>query len=137
MPSDATRLKRALSGWAQAVTIDAQHRTAEQVRQDAPRVTGELARSIREVPVRKVGDRFVGGLEATVIQAATTDKGARPHQIRPKSPGGRLRFVTKSGQTVFARVVNHPGNKPRRWWKASQERRWPGNLRKAARSRTL
>lgn len=39
----------------------------------------------------------------------------RPYVIRPKNPGGFLRFYSrKSGQWVFARQVTHPGIHPQR-----------------------
>lgn len=38
--------------------------------------------------------------------------GTRPHVIRPKSPGGLLRFFWgKAGKWVALRKVNHPGNR--------------------------
>jgi hypothetical protein len=37
-------------------------------------------------------------------------KGTRPHMIRPSTKKA-LKFKI-GGRTVFARVVNHPGNKP-------------------------
>jgi hypothetical protein len=37
--------------------------------------------------------------------------GTAPHVIRPKSPGGVLRFET-GGQVVYATHVNHPGTRP-------------------------
>lgn len=38
--------------------------------------------------------------------------GTRPHVIRPKSPGGFLRFFwTKTGKWMALRKVNHPGNR--------------------------
>lgn len=138
MTSDATRLKNALRSWSHAVTVDANRRMGDYARQDAPRVTGELAESIGEVPVRSLEDRFVGGLIASVIQAATTDKGARPHVIRPRRRGGRLVFYwPKAGGTVAFAKVNHPGNRGTGWWKATHERRWPRALRAAARARRL
>lgn len=37
--------------------------------------------------------------------------GTRPHVIRPKKPGGWLRWVS-GGKVHFARVVHHPGTSP-------------------------
>lgn len=58
------------------------------------------------------------------------DKGTKPHIIRPKKPGGMLRFSPgfapktafrarfggagkSTGKPVFRRLVHHPGNKAR------------------------
>lgn len=41
-------------------------------------------------------------------------EGTRPHVIVPRK-GSVLVFVSKQGQTVFARRVNHPGTKPNRY----------------------
>lgn len=53
------------------------------------------------------------------------EEGTRPHKITPKKPGGSLRFMAresasysdgtpiKTGDTVFAKEVNHPGTRPR------------------------
>lgn len=46
--------------------------------------------------------------------AAAIDGGARAHAITPNS-GKFLRFIGRNGKTVFARRVNHPGNKPYRF----------------------
>lgn len=136
--SDARRLKAALRSWSHGVTVDANRRMVDFARQDAPRVTGELVNSIETKPVVAAGDSFRGGLTAGVIQAATTDKGARAHVIRPKRVGGKLVFHwPKAGETVFLSKVNHPGNPPQRWWRPLHERRWPRALRAAARSRRL
>jgi hypothetical protein len=43
--------------------------------------------------------------------AQAIDGGARPHVIRPKR-AKLLRFVGRGGKIVFARKVNHPGNRP-------------------------
>lgn len=37
-------------------------------------------------------------------------EGARAHKIRPRRPGGRLRFFwARAGRVVYFREVNHPG----------------------------
>lgn len=41
---------------------------------------------------------------------AATEYGSEAHIIRPRRPGGRLRFFwLKAGRHVFFRVVHHPG----------------------------
>lgn len=47
-----------------------------------------------------------------VFYAAYVNDGTRPHVIRPKRRGGRLRFNV-GGRVVYARVVNHPGTRAR------------------------
>jgi hypothetical protein len=66
---------------------------------------------------------------------AMLEVGTKPHVIRPKKPRGILRFTTpfrsktlpseiasyagsKGNTPVVARVVHHPGTKPRLWTKA-------------------
>lgn len=46
--------------------------------------------------------------------AAAIDRGARPHIIRPRR-SSVLRFRGRDGRIVFARRVNHPGNRPYRF----------------------
>lgn len=53
------------------------------------------------------------------------EEGTRPHKITPKKPGGSLRFMAresasysdgtpiKTGDIVFAKEVDHPGTRPR------------------------
>jgi len=50
-------------------------------------------------------------VENAVAHAAIIEFGSRPHIIRPRRPGGRLRWLTGSGP-VFAREVRHPGTRP-------------------------
>ena len=83
------------------------------------------------------------------------DFGTKPHPIRPKRPGGRLafpsEFVPKSqpgqmvsskgysgGETLFAKEVNHPGTKARKFskniqkkWKPLFEKRMNKAMKKA------
>lgn len=77
------------------------------------RITGRLMASInREVKVQSNavhGRVFSSG---DVKYAAIHEFGGQtaPHLILPKK-ASVLRFTGKSGQTVFARKVNHPGSK--------------------------
>lgn len=41
--------------------------------------------------------------------ATFLERGTPPHVIRPRKPGGMLVFKSSTGQTVFARQVQHPG----------------------------
>lgn len=147
MTSDAYRLREAIREWALIVTDEAVIRLEHQARtgQEVPRKTGELARSINRKVTRVNGDRMETGLTAGVIQAATTDKGAKAHVIRPRkgaymlgAPGGKLVFYwPKVGRVIGLPYVNHPGNRGIHWWKAFHERRWADALRTAARARRL
>ena len=80
-----------------------------------PKVTGKLARS--------TFFQIVGGPKNQILKilqpAQTPDgefygefvrEGTKPHEIRPKNKSV-LKFQI-GGTTVFAKVVNHPGNKP-------------------------
>lgn len=74
--------------------------------------------------------RISWSIEATSPQSEFTEKGTRPHRIVPRRIGGVLVF-TVSGETVFARHVNHPGNPPRPWFSPTLKR-WGDFLRQAA-----
>lgn len=83
---------------------------------DAPKDTHELANSIMVV---------YGDLEARVVanapHAAFVEFGTWSHNvlnpqpgtytIRPKKPGGVLRFTGNDGRPVFTKKVEHPGIK--------------------------
>jgi hypothetical protein len=138
MPADASRLRTALGTWATQVVAAAGPETARIAQRD-PRVpvgdSRELVGSIRSLNDVKVGGtRRSVTVVAPVIQAATTDKGARAHRIVPRRAGGLLVFHwPKAGGTVFLRSVNHPGNPPRPWWEAVIRDAWRQALRTAAR----
>lgn len=137
MTADATQLRLALGSWAQQVQDQATDVTVGLVRftGDVPNATGELRGAIaKEGPTVDQGQRFRSRIIAPVIQAATTDKGARAHVIRPRRAGGVLRFNwPKAGGVVVLRHVNHPGNPPRPWWQRAIEREYAQALRLAAR----
>jgi hypothetical protein len=100
------------------------------------RAPGELRRAIRALPTPLLasGTAYRGRLVVPVIQAATTDKGARAHVIRPRRAGGMLRFYwPQAGGIVHRRWVNHPGNAPMRWWQSGLRRHAQPALRAAAR----
>lgn len=87
------------------------------IQAEAPKKTGTLASTVR-INTRKAGTKEVH-LEVTMgnksrpeVVVKTVLFGSKRHMIYPKKPGGRLRFVAKGGNVVFARRVNHPGTNP-------------------------
>lgn len=76
-----------------------------------PYSTGRTAASmVREIHVR--GRTVHGEVRARTPHAEMAHDGTRPHVIRPRNPGGKLRFFwRKVGHTVTFDYVNHPGMK--------------------------
>lgn len=75
------------------------------------RAPGSMGRTIRSQIQRGPSGEFRGVINVRHPAALYVTGGTRPHQIRPRRPGGVLRF-TVGGQVVYARFVNHPGTKP-------------------------
>ncbi|AHB31703.1 tail assembly chaperone [Mycobacterium phage Bernardo] len=96
--------------------------TATQARADVPVKTGNLGRSIREDPIVVAGPlRLDSGVTAHADYARYVHDGTRAHVIRPRRPGGVLRF-TVGGRVVYARRVNHPGTRARPFLRNAAER---------------
>lgn len=76
--------------------------------------SGKLQKATKAKVVR-LGSGRVLKMSNAKPYAAAIDKGAKPHVISPKRPGGRLRFRGPGGAFVFARKVRHPGNKAYRF----------------------
>jgi len=76
------------------------------MKKKAPKRTGKLRKSIRRV--RRGFEAYVF---PTVPYAMFVEYGTRPHLIRPVR-ASVLRFVSRSGQVVYTRLVRHPGTKP-------------------------
>lgn len=71
---------------------------------------GSMGRGIRtRIDYRT--DGAVGVITSTHPATIYVVNGTRPHIIRPRRPGGVLRF-TIGGRVVYARFVNHPGTRP-------------------------
>lgn len=80
--------------------------------------TGKLQKSMRARVVRTSGGKLIR-ITNPRKYAQAIDTGAKPHVIRPRRRQF-LRFRARSGQMVFARRVNHPGNRPYKFgWKAT------------------
>jgi hypothetical protein len=76
----------------------------------APVRTGRLKASIHPDSVRRSGPWSIStGVSADAPYAAPVHEGARPHVIRPRNARA-LRFEI-NGRVVFARRVNHPGQR--------------------------
>ena len=73
--------------------------------------TGRLRGSIRAEEPRIFSLRGSVKVGSDLEYAAFVNDGTRPHIIRPRR-AQVLRF-TVGGRTVFAKVVHHPGTRPR------------------------
>jgi len=74
--------------------------------------TGRLRASIRIEQRRNLALRSRYTIGSNVYYAPFVNDGTRPHIIKPKRPGGSLRFVI-GGRVVYAKVVHHPGTRAR------------------------
>jgi len=141
MAADATALRASIERWATQVVTVAGPETARAMASDdrVPTKDGKLRQAIRcRNDVKVSGSQRTTTIEAPVIQALTTDRGARPHVIQPRRAGGLLVFDwPKAGGVVFLRSVNHPGNPPRPWWDAVTRDAWRSSLRAAAAATSL
>ncbi len=70
----------------------------------APGSTGQGIRSSYRITFNGP----VGTVTSTHPASIFVVSGTRPHIIRPRRPGGVLRF-TVGGRVVYARLVHHPG----------------------------
>ena len=139
MPTDTRPFKTALREWAREVHGRALTDMPDRMRPYAPlgkvvprgRTPGELRKSIRKDPrVNLSATKASGRIVAPVIQAETTEHGARPHIIRPRRAGGLLVFYwSKVGRIVGFHYVNHPGNAPKPWWEKALRAAWGPSLR--------
>jgi len=86
-------------------------RIANQARADVPVRTGNLGRTIGELPMVYRPFHVSGGVEATADYAAPVHEGSRPHLIRAR----RAQFLHFwwHGREVFRREVFHPGVRAR------------------------
>lgn len=137
MGVDVTALQQRVRQFAVAVMDDTLDQMPDQMRPYAPIGKGPAAGALRDSIARDrgeftTGDVIRGRIIAPVIQARTTDQGSPPHIIRPKKVGGLLVFEASGGGTVFARVVNHPGNDPRPWFERALRASFEPQLRFAA-----
>lgn len=119
-------LKRAEGDFTEDVITQILHSMGDEIADRAktkvPKKTGELAASIA---VYK-GPMYVN-VKAEAPHAAFVEFGTWSHStinprsgtytIRPKKPGGVLRFTAKDGTVVYTRKVEHPGIEPQPYMK--------------------
>lgn len=129
--ADITALAQRLSNAGQnsgaallATMMQAATYIAETMRTLCPVDTGNLRDSIG---IRVVGGTVVIGPDmGKAPYAGFVEFGTAPHEIRPKNPNGVLRFQV-GGQTVYARVVHHPGTRAA-YYVARAFEQWLGSL---------
>lgn len=88
-------------------------RMVAEARRNVPVRNGKLRDSIKARGTLR-GPVLTVVVESPLVQAATTNSGARPHVIVPRRRKA-LRF-TVGGRVVFARLVHHPGNRGTHWF---------------------
>ena len=98
-------------------------------RRAAPHKTGATQDSVDVIDFRTTGTQLRCTAVATTPQARYTDEGTKPHVIRPRRAKA-LRFRYR-GRIVYARKVNHPGNKGTRWFRNTGPRHWHTELQRA------
>ena len=72
--------------------------------------TGALRANISRSELKKIRTGLEGRVGSSKKYAAAHHEGARPHVIVPRKAKA-LKFKV-AGKVVFARRVNHPGNRP-------------------------
>lgn len=95
-------------------------RIANQARADVPVRTGNLGRTIGELPQRYTPYHVDGGVEATADYAAAVHEGSRPHYIRARRAQA-LHFFW-GGREMFRKSVWHPGTRSRPFLRNAGER---------------
>jgi|SRR5688572_5152513 len=87
-----------------------------------PYSTGRTARSISS-RIYVDGRQVKGEVSAGTWYSHIAHDGAKPHIIRPRNPGGKLRFYwRKVGAVVTFDYVNHPGMRGKKFLSGPMER---------------
>lgn len=107
--SKLIRLLERLRGLRDLLTRELASIAAEYARENAPRRSGRLRRSIGVRRARGGYEVYMGGSEAPY--AGYVEYGTRPHLIRARRARA-LRFEL-DGELVYVRYVRHPGTRPR------------------------
>lgn len=130
--ADVSALRQQIQTRSARAHVIASGRMKTRYRQAAPYKSGDTQESVDVVNFSATSRELACTAVATTPQAEWTDKGTDPHEIRPNAKKA-LRFRYR-GRIVFAKVVNHPGNKGTGWFSKLGARDWPGELQQAFRS---
>jgi len=114
--ADVTRLADALhrasqesGATTQQVLIQSANHILAEMEVRTPVRTGNLRGSLGiKIETNRV---IIGPDEHRAPYAGYVEFGTRPHDIRPKKPGGVLVF-TVGGTKVYTKLVHHPGTHP-------------------------
>lgn len=91
----------------------AQRHVLNAVKLRAPVNTGFLRATHEATPPQREGTRMVGKVVARADYAVAVHEGSKPHVIRPRR--AKALSWKGAGGRVFAKIVHHPGSKPRPW----------------------
>ena len=108
---DRADLQRVMTDASRRELKEASRQVVNRAKVLAPVRTGRLRGSIRAEEPRIFSLRGSVKVGSDLEYAAFVNDGTRPHIIRPRR-AQVLRF-TVGGRTVFAKVVHHPGTRPR------------------------
>ena len=108
---DRAELSRTIRGASRSELETAARQVMNRAKVLAPVRTGRLRASIRIEARRTATLRSKFTIGSDVEYAAFVNDGTRPHIIRPRTRQA-LKFRI-GGRVVFAKVVHHPGTRPR------------------------
>lgn len=109
----------ALAAGIRALLEDVQQRATRRVSGQVLRVrTGHLRRSIGPVRITTEAQRIMGTLGVSATYAPYHEYGTPPYTIRPRT-ARVLAWRTATGARRFARIVRHPGLRPRPFFRPS------------------
>ncbi len=108
---DRADLQRVMTNASRRELKEASRQVVNRAKVLAPVRTGRLRASIRAEEPRIFSLRGSVKVGSDLEYAGFVNDGTRPHIIRPRR-AQVLRF-TVGGRTVFAKVVHHPGTRPR------------------------
>jgi len=106
---DRAALNRTMTNASRQELREASRQVVNRAKVLAPVRTGRLRSSIRAEPPRFFSLRGMVKVGSDLEYAGFVNDGTRPHVIRPRRAKA-LRF-TVGGRVVFAKVVNHPGQR--------------------------
>lgn len=127
--ADATGLRQKVTTRARQAQVLAAADMRTRYRTAAPYAKGDTQASVDVINFTASPSELRCTAVATTPQARYTDEGTTAHTIRPRNKKA-LRFRV-GGRIVFAKVVNHPGNKGTGWFSRLGPREWNGALQRA------